>query len=233
LPSRHWHGSICASYPLQESMNLKRLIPSFIAAAFCLSTHHANASPEVEFWQWFQQHDERLFEFERDQERTFDELTAEMHKVHPSLTFEFGPKHGGRREFVISADGIRDAFPKVESLYAAAPPLPRWKVLKFRQRHSPFDIQYGDLDVKANTVLVALKRHGPKVDLIVYLPGYVAARHETYTGIAYLFLDQALGEYDVETRVDGIGVRPMSTDARDAFSLDRLPAAFDAALGRL
>src|SRR5882724_4779444 len=78
----------------------------------------ANASAEADFWQWFQRNEADLFDFERDQEAIFDRLAAEMHKVHPSLTFEFGSKENGRREFVISADGIKDAFPKVESLYA-------------------------------------------------------------------------------------------------------------------
>jgi hypothetical protein len=162
----------------------------------------------------------------------FDRLTEAMHKVHPVLTFEFGPKEDGRREFVISADGIREAFPKVESLYSAAPALPKWKIIKFRQRCPPFDIQYGGVEVKASNVLVGLSRNGPKANLVVYLPGYDPAKRDIYTAIAYLLLDQALGEYDVETRVDAIDIEPMSPDAKSAIGLDRLAAEFDAALAK-
>ena len=45
--------------------------------------------------------------------------------------------------------------------------------------------------------------------------------------IAFLLLDQTLGEYDVETRVGQIGVAAPSGSA-DAVSLEQLPQAFDA-----
>src|ERR1700692_1741982 len=99
-------------------------------------------TPEQAFWKWFQSNESSLFAFEKDQEHTFDRLGAEVHKLNPSLTFECGPKENGRREFVISADGIREAFPEVEALYASAPSLPRWKFIKFRPRRTPSDTSY-------------------------------------------------------------------------------------------
>lgn len=76
------------------------------------------------FWQWFDTHQDELLDFELDQERIFDELSEQLIRVHPKLTFEFGPKTD-RREFVISAGGIREGFPAVTSLVAAAPKLDR------------------------------------------------------------------------------------------------------------
>ena len=99
---------------------------ALIVMFFSLFTHIARGTPEQEFWRWFEKNDASLFDFEKDQKAVFDRLTTAMHRVHPSLTFEFGPKQGDSREFVISADGIKDAFPKVISLHAAAPKLPRW-----------------------------------------------------------------------------------------------------------
>lgn len=64
-----------------------------------------------------------LFHFETDQEKTFDKLSAELKKANPDLTFEFGPVENGKREFVISAAGIKTAFPYVESLFNSAPKL--------------------------------------------------------------------------------------------------------------
>ena len=68
-------------------------------------------SKEALFWRWFQANETRLFDFEKDQDRVFNELQMQLHRIQPSLTFEFGPKEEGKREFVISADGIKDAFP--------------------------------------------------------------------------------------------------------------------------
>ena len=83
----------------------RTLLIALLSMLTCFSTR-AQATPESDFWLWFEKNQISLFDFERDQERTFNRLAAEMHKVHPSLTFEFGPKTGGRREFVISAGGI-------------------------------------------------------------------------------------------------------------------------------
>jgi len=208
-------------------MTLYRTVAITLMAILGLFSNRSNATPETDFWSWFQKNQATLFDFERDQDKTFDRLAAEMHKVDPNLTFEFGPKQGDRREFVISADGIRDTFPKVEALFATAPSLPKWSFVKFRPRRDPFDLQYGGISVKANSISVMLERDGQKVDLTVVIPGYTQASRKTYAGIAFLVLDQALGEYDVETRVGSIDVRAPSAATASAVPLSRLPTAFD------
>jgi hypothetical protein len=190
----------------------------------------ANASAESEFWSWFQRNEESLFDFEKDQERTFDRLATEMRKLHPNLTFEFGPQEKGRREFVISADGIREAFPAVERLFMSAPKLRRWTFIKFRPRREAFDLNYKGLVVRAADVSMVLKRDGTKVGITVLIPGCSAATYNQYLGLAFLFLDQALGEYDVETRVSHIAVQAPTTGMTGAVPLGRVPAAFDALL---
>ncbi|KQZ42607.1 hypothetical protein [Duganella sp. Root1480D1] len=190
----------------------------------------AKASPESDFWTWFQKSDNMLFDFETDQEAVFDQLAAKMHQVDARLTFEFGPKKQGRREFVISADGNRDAFPMVEKLYAAAPHLARWNVIKFRPRREPFDISYGGVTVKAQTVSAFVRRDGGKAAIAVLIPGYTKARHNEYAMIAFLLLDQALGEYDVETRIGGVDVTAPSARYPKTTPLKDLPKSVDAVL---
>jgi hypothetical protein len=143
------------------------------------------------------------------------------------LTFEFGPKDGNRREFVISADGIRDAFTKVESLFASAPPLPKWKLIKFRPRREPADLEYHKVLVKVDSVSVLLQPDGQRAGLTVVIPAYTKAAHQSYLALAFLFLDQALGEYDVETRVGSISVQAPSAVTTNALPLRELPKAFD------
>jgi len=189
----------------------------------------SKSTPEQNFWTWFKDNENDVFDFEKNRERTFDRLAAEMHKVNPSLTFEFGPKENGHREFVISADGIKEAFPAVESLYAAAPTLPRWKFIKFRPRRKPFDVSYAGVSVKARSVKVRVDPQGQTADITVFIPGYTAAERQAYTGIAFLFLDQALGEHDVETRVGKISVEA-APEAGNTYSLESLPAVFDSLL---
>jgi hypothetical protein len=182
---------------------------------------------EESFWHWFQKNEDALFHFEQDREGIFSGLTSEMHKVNPSLTFEFGPEVDNRREFTISADGIKQAFPEVEALYAAAPSLPRWKFIKFRQRHALSEISYKGITVKPQSVALRVVPGGAVVDITVFMKGYTQAAQETYTGIAFLFLDQALGEYDVETRVGQIRVDSISKAPAQTSSLQDLPTTVD------
>src|SRR5688500_13624428 len=89
---------------------------------------------ETTFWKWFAKRSDAYFSFEENQEILFDELNQALAKVHPDLCFEFGPVENGKRDFVISAGGIREAFPAVTSLYRAAPELKQWKLIAFRPR---------------------------------------------------------------------------------------------------
>jgi hypothetical protein len=212
------------------SMKLLSFTSLCVAAALVLSCSRTQVNPEQEFWNWFKAHEDVLFDFEKDQERIFDQLGDEMHKLNPSLTFEFGPKENGRREFVISADGIREAFPEVEALYATAPSLPRWKFIKFRPRRKPLDVSYGGISVRAASVRVQIEPMGQTADLTVFIPGYTSSAKKEYMTAAFLLLDGALGEYDVETRVGRIRVDSMPKGSVQTNSLDGLPDAFDAAL---
>ncbi|RYY01280.1 MAG: hypothetical protein EOO53_18545 [Gammaproteobacteria bacterium] len=191
----------------------------------------ANATPEENFWKWFKKNEAIIFEFEKDQERVFDLLSNEMHKVNPNLTFEFGPKINNQREFIISSDGIKEAFPKVESLYSAAPSsLSKWIIIKFRPRREPFDIEYNGISVEAASVLVNLYPDGNKIGVTLIIPSYTEADSKIFTGIAYLILDQALGEYDVETKVGFIQVKSSAPSTTKTYSLTELPKEFDKAL---
>ncbi len=181
--------------------------------AFSLFGCKPKATPEENFWGWFRKNDSALFHFEKDQERIFDRLAAEMNKIHPSLTFEFGPVTEGKREFVISADGIKDAFPAVESLYAVAPLLERWIWIKFRPRRTPMDIEFNNVSVKADDAFCTIEPDGDKAGITFYIRGYQPERQETYQGITFLMLDQALGEYDVETHVGFIETRDFSDES--------------------
>jgi len=197
-----------------------------LVAGFTLSCNRAQATPE-DFWKWFQSNEDMLFNFEKNREQTFDKLGAEMHKLNPSLTFEFGPIENGKREFVISADGIKEVFPQVEALYAAAPSLPRWKFVRFRPRRKPMDVDYEGVSVQAASVSVQLVRNGQVADVTVFIPNYSQANRKAFVAIAFLMLDGALGEYDVEMRVGQIEVQAAPMAHAQTTSLQDLPKSFD------
>ena len=179
------------------------------------------------FWQWFSSHQDELFDFEADQERVFDELSDRLIRVHPKLTFEFGPKTEWR-EFVISAGGLLEAFPAVTSLVAAAPKMDRWRVTGFRPRRTPLNrIALGERRLGPEEVEFSLLTRGTEIGLRIFIPGFrdndVALKQ-----IAYLMLDEALGEYDVETKVGLIQMLPCeSPRTTERYPLPDLPYRFD------
>lgn len=191
-------------------------------------------SPENEFWRWFEANETSLFDFEGHQERIFTALTEELQRVHPDLTFELSVAvENGVREFVISADGIRDAFPAVEALHAAAPALPRWRWIRFRPRRGPSDIQIADRVIRAEDVRYVLYQDEEpgKLGILLFMEGYTEEEHNLYGQVGFLMLDGALGEYDVETRVGGIDIdSPASKYFAQSLPLEQLPRHFDQAI---
>jgi hypothetical protein len=189
------------------------------------------------FWSWFIQHEVELFEFDpkrvTERENLFNQLATELHKVHPDLAFEFGPK-GPRRDFVISAAGIKDAFPAVIGLADAAPNLDRWQFTAFRPRRAPINVvELGGKRIDPQDVQFSLVDNGKIAGLYLFIPGYRDGDVDLKQ-IGYLLLDEALGEYDVETRLGLIKMLPPDTRTEgDRYPLPDLPALFDQLVTRL
>jgi hypothetical protein len=191
-----------------------------------------DASAETSFWNWFEKNEEMLFHFDTNTEVVFDELSTEIEKVNPKLRFEFSAvKENGKREFVITAAGIKSAFPFVESLFNAAPKLERWEVIKYRQRKSllnDFDLEYCGKSIAATDVHYKLYHDGEKPGIVVFLDGYNENEQDVYGNFGFLFLDDALGEYDVEMKLGFIEFcNRESKDYEGARPLSELAAHFD------
>lgn len=163
-------------------------------------------SKEQKFWSWFQKNENRLMNFEKEQDAVFKELHSQLMQVNQDVVFEFGSLVNGKREFVLSADGIDSAFPAVEKLYSAAPQMDKWAVVKFRPRRDPCDLVYGGKKINVEDICYLLiKDHTPdKVGIILFFNDFTEAEHDLWLGVGFLFLDQTLGEYDVATKLGNI-----------------------------
>ena len=202
-----------------------------------MSIFAINTKEQV-FWKWFEKNQDELYHFEKDREPVFDRLSTAMGKVDDYLTFEFGPvRVDGKREFVISAGGIKSAFPSVESLHNAAPKLPKWKISKYRQRRFPInDIVFAGRKVKSDDVHYAIFTDDDpkKVGIMIFLDGYSETDKGSVWGqIGYLLLDEALGEYAMETQVGAIVFFDRTSKYFEhASPLSGLPSHFDEKLGQ-
>jgi len=166
------------------------------------------------FWQWFEQNSSRLAKFETDQERVFNELERQLKEVDGGLTFEFGPRDKEEREFVISADGKIEVFPVVTKLVAAAPKLPGWKIIAFRQPKSlDLVVEFRGAKLGKDDLWFVAEPDGNKLGLTLYIRGYKSDKEsEALAYASFLLLDSALGEYAVETQIGSIERRPLPPD---------------------
>jgi len=154
-------------------------------------------SKEKTFWDWFKDNEDKIFEFEKDQEKIFNELVRELQKVHKNLAFVFSSVKDGKREFIISAGGMKDAFSNVNLLVKEAPKLSRWKFLAFRPRiELPGNITLGGVELIVDDIYFLHELNGKKINVEFYSK-QLDEKNQQIFGALFILLDALIGEYDV------------------------------------
>lgn len=189
-------------------------------------------SSEDKFWSWFIKHEDKIFNFQEAKDKVFTEISKELLKVNKDLTFEISTVlPNGKREFIISASGIKKAFPIVNSIYEKAPSLKRWTFIKFRPRRFPInDIHLYNQLIKAKDVYFALfnDKDPNKVGIMLFFKDYTEQENNMWTQVGFLMLDEALGEYDVETKLNSIVLESTQSEYfKHAKPITDLPMDFD------
>lgn len=186
----------------------KRTSPSTSSGTTAAVSSEAAAKNEA-FWAWFRAHSAEIATITTAKELIADELHIELSKVRSELTFELGPKETPR-ELIVSADGIVGAFPAVQSLVAAAPPLPGWKVIAFRPRKPGFSIEMGDVKLTPSDVkFTSSTETTGKTAVTIFVPGRTRENAKQIDGAVLILLDAVVGEFDTETRIGEISIKPI------------------------
>ena len=203
----------------------------FLGAFLCVSCASGRVDPEAEkhFWQWFQQNDQRLARSESNVELV-TEINDHLKQVNPDLTCTIGPKTEGQREFIISADGLREVFPAVISLADHAPKSERWQIIKFRQASSPQVLNFEGLSLEPKDCYFDCEPENDMVKLTLYVKGYDA--EPKMAALALLMLDHLLGEYDVETKIGTIDPKDLSARLPASKNISHVREAVDEVLSK-
>jgi len=195
-----------------------------------LSNQNKNSRQE-EFWTWFQEHEAKIWNIDKDQEKMLRMVSDAIHNVDPALAFEIGRvDEKGKRVFVISANGISTNIPKVESLFLTAPEMTRWRVAKYRPRLSSLGqiSMFGKI-IAAEDIRFQVFNDGDRIGILLMFDDYSEANRNQFTRIGFIFLDRTLGEYDVMTRVGFVDFAGKESNFYpDATRLPELPKSFDA-----
>lgn len=213
-----------------EEKKMKKYI--FILGMMIMGLFSCSAkTKEEKFWDWFCKNSQLIYNFETDQEKIFDKIQEQLHKVNPDLTFEISSIKNGKREFVISADGLLDAFPAVELLYSKKPKLEEWEFIKFRPRRKiENSIRIENKELYPNDIkfMFINDDDSSKVGIVLFCKGYNEDEYEIYSQIAFLYLDESLGEFDTETYIGTIILQGFDSDYyENSINIELLALEFD------
>jgi hypothetical protein len=203
-----------------------------VAAAPVPAAKPAVVDRDPAFWKWIAANVEGLKAVKTGREPVTDQLSQELEKVEPGLVFELGI---GREPFelIISADGKKELFPVVKRLVAAAPEIPGTKVIAFRPRKDidGFSMQIGEGKLAGKDLLFVA---GPDLDrkgliaVDLFVQGMKSEDDEARRNAAFMLLEASVGEFDLETKIGGIEIKPAPDKADPALKpLKDLPATLD------
>ena len=188
-------------------------------------------SSETEFWNWFA---ERSDAFREDVPPDLEaEMRRRLHRIHRDLAPEIIPPRdeGEDYELVLTARGVLDGFPAVVRTALAAPEIPGWSVTPFIQRSDePLEVQVGDdLVLTADDYWFTGHRAGDRAHVQIYHAPSLDLPEEVLYGVAFLLIDNAIGEYAAATRLGEIGLHPApeNTAREDLAPLSTFRSWFD------
>jgi hypothetical protein len=215
---------------IHEALSLVQALVFLAAIMLSGCTAAPSRSQAIsDFWTWFTANQLKYIEKGVPATESIELLTDHLKAIDPNLTWQFGPPDArGRRELAISADGIKDSFPAVREVVSAAPDLPKWHIIAFRPRIEKLStIQCDGETINPSDVQFTVSKNDKKADIVLFIKGYKDTDAEKKIG--FLLLDQALGEYDVETKIGIIDFSgPDNGSAKDVRPFKELPAAVDA-----
>ena len=172
-----------------------------------------NSAAVTAFWTWFLEHEPFYYHLELyDTDDLFEKLCYELHKIDENLTFEFTSILPNRkREFTISADGIRASFPAVLGLIKAAPKLDHWDIVAFRQPAPiPICIKIEDIALSYTDIMFQYYIHNRELALTLFIKDLVP-NNQIYEVATCILLDALLGEYDAVTKIRYVDLQPLKS----------------------
>jgi len=183
---------------------------------------------EQDFWDWFSKNANAYFHFEKNQNVLFTTLKTKLNRINPDLVFEFGPiKDDETRELIISADGIKTAFPIITNLVNQAPTLKNWKFIAFRQpRAEVTQINYQNLLVRFDDIFFRYSKDNGKIGLELNIRGFNDSPE--WTPVVFIILDNVLGEYQTEMSLSYINKKKLNeAELGSLFPIRALPGVIE------
>lgn len=158
-----------------------------------------------------------------DAVKVLDYVGFELQKIENDLVLELGVG-GGKNELIISADGIRDQFPLVDRIVAAAPRLLTWEVIALRQpKPRSTSASYNGTVLNHNDVKFVADMTMTPVDIVFYVRN-LESQDDPRIGALFLLIDNLIGERSTATKLGAMEFRPLSEAPMEATEFKGLVA---------
>lgn len=186
----------------------------------------------TEFWEWFPDI-ARRFEAAAaadDPQEVVSQVGDFMQANLPGLSWALGRGENGEHSFTLTGEGLVPKQLLAEYWQSRAIELPGWTFYASRQPSPPEtlkDLAIGVSDeeqVDAANVLIktSIDEEAELIDITAWHPALAHVDEEHHFQILFLLLDEALGEFGVQTWLGEIKVEPI-TDSLGTRSLLDLP----------
>ncbi len=182
------------------------------------------------FWQWFEQNAADLLDMARgDEQAARKKIDNRLKSLNRLLVPEvhYDPKTG-KAVFVLSADGIEQIFPVVEQVIGAAPDIPGWSFVAFRQ---PVDVKdvyvFEGHRYNLDDFRIQLEpADDGKVSVNVFVKDYDSYDYYKLLSVMFKIINDLLGEYLTVKKIAGVDIKPGFS--QDLPSIATLPGMIDA-----
>lgn len=178
----------------------------------------------TKFWVWFSKNSKQIYSFEKNQNTIFRSIKRELNKIDSNLVFEFSQiLDNKKREFVISADGIKSSFSNVKKIVNNAPILDDWEIIAFRQPNNSInELSIDSIKVNFSNVYFKYQKNINNIDIELYLPNFIESPE--WTSLSFLMLDVILGEYNTEMYLNTIDKKLLKeNDIKNLIPIRSLP----------
>ncbi len=183
------------------------------------------------FWDWFQSKKAEIEEFiisDTDDYSIYEELTDKLNNYNTFVIPELTRDTDDNNVLILSCDGKVEGIPFVERLYESAPIVEKWRFQKYRAPGQVRELTYQGLEFRSNDIKARYTFEGQYYDIELFIKGYDDT-DDRYKGLAFLYLDHMVGEYNVMTKIGKIEFRKTGflNSSDDKVSLQELRATIE------
>lgn len=174
----------------------------------------------TEFWEWFPDVARRFSEAAKtgDPKDIVTEVSDFMSHTLPSLSWALGSGDNGKNSFTLTGEGLVPKQMLAEYWHSRAVEIEDWTFFASRQPSSAETLKsiaigvsdQQQVDVENFMVETTVNEETQEIDITAWHPSLEHVDEDHHYQILFLLLDEALGEFGVQTWLGEIKVEPLS-----------------------